>query len=881
MSASEVIGNTPHKVFTKIVADQFTANNSKVLQTRVPIAFEETVINRQGIKTFISNKFPIVDEQGLPYAIGGISTEITELKHMEETLREHEERLSLALKSVNAGTWSWNTATGLLEWDEAMHFLFNLVPGAFPRTYDAFLHLVHPDDRHSVDASIKKSMLEGTELDCEFRTNSSDGSIAYLGARAEVYQNDKNQNARMTGTCWNITKYKEAENEIRIAKEMAEKLAHEAKEASFAKSAFLAAMSHEIRTPLNGVIGMTELMRGTHITTEQHDYIETIRLSGEALLSIINDILDFSKIESGHMELEILDYDLHSLVNEIIELFAVQIQKKGIAVGAYIENDVPEWLTGDPSKVRQVLSNLLSNAAKFTEKGEISVRVKLLKRETQHITLLFEITDTGIGITPEVRSHLFLPFSQGDRSTSRKYGGTGLGLVISQRLVQMMGGEIDVSSIAGSGSKFWFTIQLTESVAPKYKFEYELEPGLRGVRILCVDDNTINRETIKHRTESWQLRCDVAMNAAEALSMLKKGVADNDPYQLALIDYSMPGMNGIELIQIMRQLNDIENTPAILLSSNNETFTTDELRKLNISLCLAKPIRPNRLYECIITILHRTHGPTLPSTHATTLQTHEKWKNARILLAEDHAINRQVILRILDKIGLKAEVVTNGLEVLAAIKKNQYDLILMDCQMPEMDGYTATEEIRRLEEAQHVHYPVPIVALTAHALKNDRERCIMSGMNDYVSKPIKIKTLKAVLELWLFGATSVSTKNLPLAVSEIESSNMTLIDLNRMHEIFDHDIPAISEFLHNFVESTTQLLDEISHAISDDNQKLAKELFHRLKGSAGNSGIMLMHALCVKAEEYITGNDWQGVVTCHQELQATFKKLQQEINANF
>jgi PAS domain S-box-containing protein len=891
MSASELVGKTPDKIFPKIVADKFIENNSKVLKARIPIAFEEAILNRQGIKVFISNKFPLFNDLGIPYAVGGISTEITAIKRMQETLREHEELLSLALKSVNAGTWTWNISTGVLEWDEAMHRLFNLVPGAFPRTYEAFLHLVHPDDRLMVDMQIKKSLEDSTEFDCEFRTISSEGAISYLGARAEVYKNEKKQNVRITGTCWNISKYKEAENEIRIAKEIAEKLAKEAKEASFAKSAFLAAMSHEIRTPLNGVIGMTELMLDTHVTTEQHDYIETIRLSGEALLSIINDILDFSKIESGHMELEILDYDLHSLVNEIIELFAVQIQSKGIAIGAYIESDVPEWMTGDPSKVRQVLSNLLSNAAKFTERGEISVKVKLLKKENNILTLLFEILDTGIGIPPEVRAHLFQPFSQGDRSTSRKFGGTGLGLVISERLVEMMGGEIDVDSAAGRGSKFWFTIQLTECTAPKYKFEYELESDLRGARILCVDDNTINRETVKHRTESWQMRCDSAMNAAEALSMLKKAVTDNDPYKLALIDQTMPGMSGIELIQIMRQLKDIDKTPAIILSALGDTLSAEESRKLNISLTLAKPIRPNRLYEGIITTLKiALQGNTMLANSTASLSTNEKWKNARILLAEDHPVNQQVILRILAKIGLKAEVANNGLEVLAAIKKNTYDLILMDCQMPEMDGYSTTEEIRKLEEQHHVHYPVPIVAITAHALKNDREKCIMSGMNDYVAKPIKIQALKSVLELWLLGKTSKKSTEASAITNHIENiENIEndahdvpyLLDMNRIHEIFDCDMPAIRAFLHDFMDSTATLLTQIQDTVRAENVNESKELFHRLKGSAGNSGVMKIHALCMQGEEAVLLGNWDAVKKHYDEIKSTFMKLQIEIDANF
>ncbi len=892
--ADDIIGRRSHDIFSPILADTFVENAFKVIQTRQPIAVEEIVPDQDGDHIYISNKFPLFDEHGMLYAIGTISTDITEIKRISNSLRENEERLNLALKSAEAGTWSWDILKDKFTWDDYTHHLFGLKPKTFPGYYEATLSLIHPDDRKQVADTVEQTLNEGTEFNSEFRIIRPNQAIRYLGFRGRVYRDDIDQPIRMTGVCWDITDRKQADADLRRQKEIAEQLAEQAKEASQAKSAFLAAMSHEIRTPLNGVISMTGLMADTPLSTEQREYIETIRVSGEALLSVINDILDFSKIESGRMELEEINFDIYALVEDTIELVAAQIQSKGIAIGAFIESDVPPWLTGDSSRIRQVLNNLLSNAAKFTEKGEISVKVQLEKKVDKAISILFQVSDTGIGIPPEIRSQLFQPFSQGDSSTSRKYGGTGLGLAISKRLVEILGGTIDLESSPGRGSTFSFSIPLTECEVPSLEEESHLSEQFAGVRILCVDDNAINREVVKRQAESWKMRCDVAVNAAEALSMLKKAAYEGDPYALSLIDYIMPGMNGLELIQIMRQLQEFSDIPVILLSSLGTTFSQDELKQLNISMSLPKPVRQTKLCEYIAAVLNKSPDKanwTLPQPETKSLLTFQGSGNPmkiRILLAEDNAINQQVALRILAKIGYRADIATNGIEVLQALKKYPYDLILMDCQMPEMDGYVATEKIREYEQQQGGH--IPIVAMTAHALKGDRDKCLEAGMDDYIAKPIDIKMLVIILERWIKKALSeqknkdgssfetVATEAASSKNAVSSSKSRSLIDLGRLHDIFGEDNAAINEFLKNFIQSTEAVLKELKVALQEKNNQHAKELFHRLKGSAGNSGITPLYDLCKSSEEKVLASDWQAANEAFSKVEELLKQLEKEVN---
>lgn len=874
ISSSEIMGKSIYDILPSPLAEQTEKNNTLLIKTREPIAIEETIDTKKESRSFISNKFPILNDLGVPYAVGNISADISEVKRIQNVMRENEERLALALKSAEAGTWRWDIVNSNVLWDEYTHRLFGLKNGSFPGSIEAFENLVHFEDQNRVREEIKKTVNHGNEYRSEFRIIHPTEGIRHLRSKGKVYRNENNEPLSMTGIFWDITHHKKTEQDLKHAKEVAENLAQQAEESSRAKSAFLAAMSHEIRTPLNGVIGMTALLLDMPLSSEERSHLETIRISGEALLSVINDVLDFSKIESGHMELEKMNFDLHTLVQESIEIVMAQTHKKGIAIGAYIDPKVPEWVIGDSSRVRQVLNNLISNAAKFTEQGEISVRVNLINKKKDDVELIFEVTDTGIGITPEIRALLFQPFSQGDISTSRKYGGTGLGLAISQRLVEIMGGRLEVESTPGRGSKFWFSVHFAECLTPTPKTEYKIDTRFRGAHILCVDDNAINREIVKHQIDNWGMNCTVAINAAEALSMLKKAASENKSYPLALIDHAMPGMGGIELVQIIRQLKEIADTPVILLSSLGTSLPTEELEKYKIFATLTKPIKQEILYDSISAALNHVNAESGIFTNSKQPISRKQRNKARILLAEDNTINQQVALHMLDKFGYRADIATNGIEVLEHLKKVSYDLILMDCEMPEMDGYTTTKKIRQLEKNKHTI----IIAMTAHALMGEREKCLNIGMDDYISKPIDMRILSKTIEKWLTQKKVIKEKSYENKLENFsEKKQDDVIDWQRLKEIFSNSDQDIKRFLLSFIEMTSEILTTAEEAINNKDTSLAKDAMHRLKGSAGNSGMLQLHALCLQAEEKILQSAWSEVDKILPAVKHAFQTVQDEI----
>lgn len=885
-NAAEIIGRNNYDIFPAKIADKLSEKNLELIESREPMAFEELIPNKQGVHTYFTNKFLLYNEHELPYAIGSVSTDISEIKRIQRSLQENKERLDLALKSAHAGTWSWDVPKDIVFWDDYTYQLFGIKPGSLNLNYDVVMNLIYSEDRESLEKSIEKALESGEEYIAEFRILFHNKVIRYLHIQGKVYRDNFAKPVRMTGVCYDVTLRKKNESELKKAKEIAEELALKAEESSYAKSAFLAAMSHEIRTPLNGIIGMTGLLLDTKLNLEQHEYIETIRVSGEALLAIINDILDFSKIESENLELESTDFELLALVQDTVGILSPQIQRKALQVDINITPDVPKWLTGDPTRIRQVITNLLSNAVKFTDRGEINIKVKLRSKLDNKVTLLFEVIDSGIGVTPEVRERLFKAFSQGDISTSRKYGGTGLGLAISKRLVELMGGTIDVESVPGRGSKFWFTINLLESTAPITKTELAAPVELYGKRILCVDDNAINREIINHQASSWNLRCDLATNAAEGLSMLRKATSENDPYVLILVDYLMPGMGGLEMIEIMRQVEDIFPSPVILLSSSDEHLNEAELEKIGIAMQLYKPLREEKIHESIITVLSKEIKKLISAPQAKP-QLMTK-KNFRILLVEDNPINQQVALRILGKLGYRADAVGNGLEALKVLQNVSYDLILMDCQMPEMDGYMTSVEIRKKEKSENKP-PIPILAMTAHALKGDREKCLEAGMDDYMSKPIDPKTIATLLEKWLkievtpeSPAKMITPKKIVGQKKDEEKilDAETIIDTERITAIFGEDKVAINQFWQTFIDTTETLLNELESSIRSQNQKQAKQLFHRLKGSASNSGVRNIPEYCARAEEKVNILLWQEVNELYQQVVKMFTIVKKSILQN-
>ena len=695
----------------------------------------------------------------------------------------------------------------------------------------------------------RKLQSEGRIADLELQVRRKDGMLLY-----GLFSGEKiiNQGLEYFLTVMvDITDRKKAEKELMETNRQLEEatacandMAAQAEMANFAKSEFLANMSHEIRTPMNGVIGMTGLLLDTELNAEQRRYAETVRASGESLLGLINDILDFSKIEAGKLDLEILDFDLQSLLDDFAATLALQAHQKRLELVCGMSPDIPPLLRGDPGRLRQILTNLAGNALKFTHSGEVSIRVTQESDTPEDVLLRFSVADSGIGIPMEKQKVLFQKFSQVDASTTRKYGGTGLGLAISKQLAEMMGGEIGVRSEAKKGSEFWFTVRLVKQ-PPQAAEKMSKLANLADVRALIVDDNATNLDILKTRMESWDIRVFAVSDGPSALEALKRACDENDPFRVAVIDMQMPEMDGGELGRAIKSDEGLMETRMVLLTSLGVRGDSRRFKEIGFDAYLTKPARPFELKAVLSSILStRTEGSPEPQG-LTTLHTVREIRNlfadqgVRILLAEDNFTNQQVAMGILKKLGLRADPAADGREAIEALRAIPYDLVLMDVQMPEMDGLEATRQIRNPQSAIR-NRNIPVIAMTAHTMAGDREKCLKAGMNGYVSKPIDPLVLASELEKWIGKETS-GTERMTGSLEEEKPPNeaddvdpFRIFDRETLLKRLMDDEALTERIVAGFLDDMPEQMAVLRSFVENGQAEQAGGQSHKIKGAAAN-----------------------------------------------
>ncbi|MGO9612311.1 MAG: response regulator [Dissulfurispiraceae bacterium] len=848
-----------------------------------PIAAKKK--NGDPIELESSNRI-VEDADGRFLGDEGIMRDVTEKKRTEEALRE-QERLSEGLIEHSAvATFVLNRHHEVVLWNKACEELTGIRVSEMKGTdnqWKAFYDHKRPcladvviegtvDNLASLYPTLKKSALAPNGLYAERWYRNLKGEDRFILFDAVPLYDSKGELVLVIETLQDITERKLLEEELQKAK-------HAAEDASRLKSEFLANMSHEIRTPMNGVIGMTELLIDTLLSKEQREYVNAIKVSAESLLTIINDILDFSKIEARKLDLEPINFALRDSIADILHTLAVRASGKGLELAYHIPPDVPDAVVGDPGRLRQIIVNLVGNAIKFTEKGEVVVSISRETESEDEASLHFAISDTGIGIPPEKQLTIFEAFSQADASTTRRYGGTGLGLTISSRLVEMMGGRIWVESKGGKGSTFHFTARLGIQKDFVIRQLPEKLENLDGLRVLIVDDNATNRRILEEMLKNWRMSPSTVDNARAALQAMVMAKEKGEPFSLLLLDANMPVMDGFDLVEKLKEVPDLGGATIMMLTSSGQRGDAARCRDLGISAYLIKPLKQSSLLDAITTVLGRIEPEGADAPLVTRHSLRRKQRALRILLAEDNAVNRMVATTLLAKLGHTVVTAVHGREALAAIEgegDRPFDLVLMDVQMPEMDGFEATALIREREKVTGAH--IPIIAQTAHAMKGDKEKCLEAGMDGYVTKPLRAADLCAIIEEVMASKSDASENIQGKGKNEIEEESA--FNMEEALSCADGDIELFKEVIKIFLGEYAKLISGVSNALDKGSASELSHSSHTLKGAVSNFGAGKVVDIALKLELMGKSGDLTSAMEMFTPLEYEMKRLKQALEEN-
>ncbi|MBN2281862.1 MAG: response regulator [Candidatus Marinimicrobia bacterium] len=860
-SIDEIIGKSDFDLHKPDHAQKAFADEQKIIQTGQPIINqlqEEIWQNNEKSYTLIT-KMPIRTESGEIIGTFGISKDITQLKKLEQKLAKSKNILKMLLDYSSERIYFKDTDHRFTLINKAHKDYLRL------RDFDEIIGKSDLDlfpeqdvaEWHNTEDEIMKT---GEPRSFEGQDILPNGERRWvLTSKAPLYD----ENGRISGIIGisrDITERKKHEEELEKAK-------LEAEQASRAKSYFLANMSHEIRTPMNGIMGMNSLLLETKLDEEQKNYALTVQKSADALLNVINDILDFSKIEAGKLELEQITFNIRSMLDDFAKTIAIKADEKGLEFICTAAPDVPFFAIGDPGRIRQILYNLTGNAIKFTEKGEVTVFCELENESTHEILLRFTVRDTGIGIPLKYQSKLFQSFSQADSSTTRKFGGTGLGLAISRQLSEIMGGSIGFSSIENQGTTFWFNIRLEKSDKVS---AFNTPKDIAGTKILFVDDNKTNRDYIEKQLLYWNAIVKTVSNGGEAIVELHRAADERREYEIAILDMQMPGFDGVDLGKAIKNDTKIKNVPLVMMTSVGHRGEVRKLKEIGFSAYLTKPVSPSDLYNTLSMILGNSDSiQNNPEDLEiiTKFSINERYRaNIKVLVVEDNPVNQNVARGMLKNAGIDAVyIANNGKEALDQLGKYDFDLVLMDMQMPVLDGVSATKMIRS-GQVKVKNPQVNIIAMTANAMKGAEEKCRVAGMNDYISKPIKLDTLKKTLARWLPKNDNSEAKETMMAVNYDGIFNMEL-----MLENLGGDKSLVKEIIELFVDNTKENLDKLENFIEVQDFDNAALVAHSVKGSSGNITSDAMYKVALDLENFCKSKNLEKSKIEVEKLQSLFQ----------